>query len=581
MADALPGVGVSHGVAAGPAVRMGRPVRLPAPRPVTDARAETARAHQALAATARDLAARAARAERATHAADRTASAIVHAQSLMAGDPELRDTVAAHVTAGADAAHAIDAAFADYRRQLVELGGYLADRAGDLDDVRNRAVAAALDVPMPGVPTPGHPFVLIADDLSPADTAGLDTSTVLALVTEQGGPTSHTAILARALGLPAVVACSGCMSLADGTLVSVDGRTGTVRLGITADEAEQARRQAAATAARGHVDGVGRTADGHRVPLLANVGSASDMAVADAAGAEGVGLFRTEFLFLDRRDPPTREEQVRAYAEVFRAAPTGRLTVRTLDAGADKPLPFLGLPDEPNPALGIRGIRVGRLHPDLLDTQLAAVAEAAAVTGADVQVMAPMVTTATEARDFADRARRHGLDRAGVMVEVPAAALTAARLLTAVDFLSIGTNDLGQYTMAADRQAGRLADLLDPWQPALLDLIAGCAAAAAQAGKPAGVCGEAAADPLLAAVLVGLGVTSLSMSARSLAAVRDELARHTLEDCRAFAAQARAADSAAEARAAALQAAEAPDMPTVRITGGRATPVRPAGRPAR
>ncbi|MFC7108399.1 putative PEP-binding protein [Nonomuraea rubra] len=247
-------------------------------------------------------------------------------------------------------------------------------------------------------------------------------------------------------------------------------------------------------------------------------------------GAEGVGLFRTEFLFLDRRQPPSFEEQVTAYAEVFGRAE--HVIVRTLDAGTDKPLPFLGLPQEQNPALGVRGLRVDRLLPEVLDTQLDAIAEAARRAGAEPWVMAPMVTTVGEASDFARRARAKGIAHVGVMVEVPAAALRAGRLLQEVDFLSIGTNDLAQYTFAADRQHSALADLLDPRQPALLELIALCAEAGRQAGKPVGVCGEAAGDPLLAPLLVGLGVTSLSMAAVCVPAVREALAGLTLDECR-------------------------------------------------
>ncbi|MGW4802011.1 putative PEP-binding protein, partial [Nonomuraea sp. NPDC004297] len=280
----------------------------------------------------------------------------------------------------------------------------------------------------------------------------------------------------------------------------------------------------------------GRTADGHPVKLLLNIGSAADLA-ADARGtdpeeatSEGVGLFRTEFLFLDRRQAPSFEEQAAAYAEVFARAE--HVIVRTLDAGTDKPLPFLGLPAEQNPALGVRGLRVDRLLPDVLDTQLGAIAAAARRTGARPWVMAPMVTTVAEAAGFARRARAKGVERVGVMVEVPAAALRAARLLREVDFLSIGTNDLAQYTFAADRQHSALADLLDPRRPALLELIARCARAGLEAGKPVGVCGEAAGDPLLAPLLVGLGVTSLSMAPVCVPAVREALAGLTLAECR-------------------------------------------------
>ncbi|GGO63893.1 phosphoenolpyruvate--protein phosphotransferase [Nonomuraea cavernae] len=519
----LMGLGVSPGRSAGPLIRMAGPPALPAPRAVADPAAEVATIAKALEAVVTDLR------RRAGETTDATAAEILDALAMMADDPMLREEAEQHVHDGHDAPHALDTAFTRHRETLAALGGYLAERAADLDDLRHRAVAAALGLPMPGVPSPGHPYVLVAEDLSPADTAGLG-GEVRALVTSLGGPTSHTAILARGRGLPAVVACVGILDVPDGTVVSVDGGTGEIGLGLTPEAAAEVvdgdRLERERLAASG---GPGRTADDHPVKLLLNIGSAADL----RPNCEGVGLFRTEFLFLDRRQAPGFEEQVAAYAEVFAA--TGHVVVRTLDAGTDKPLPFLGLPAEPNPALGVRGLRVDRVLPAVLDTQLDAIAEAARVTGTAPWVMAPMVTTVAEAAGFAGRARSRGITRVGVMVEVPAAALQARELLAEVDFLSIGTNDLSQYTFAADRQHSGLADLLDPRQPALLRLIAMCAEAGRAAGKPVGVCGEAAGDPLLAPILVGLGVTSLSMAAVRVPAVRDELARHTLDECRRLA----------------------------------------------
>ncbi|NBE99928.1 phosphoenolpyruvate--protein phosphotransferase [Nonomuraea sp. KC401] len=531
----LAGLGVSQGRAAGPMIRMAGPPALPAPRPVTDPAAEAATVAKGLEAVTADLNRRAAAArshpsedqDGATggRAGASEAAEILEALAMMAEDPMLLEEAERRALDGADAAHALDAAFARHRDALAELGGYLAERAADLDDLKHRAVAFALGLPMPGLPAPGHPYVLVAEDLSPADTAGLGPD-VLALVTERGGPTSHTAILARGRGLPAVVACAGVMDLPDGTVIGVDGGTGEITTGLTAERAAEivaGERAERARLAAG--SGPGRTADGHPVKLLLNIGSAKDL----RPGAEGVGLFRTEFLFLDRTGAPSFEEQVAAYAEVFEQAET--VIVRTLDAGTDKPLPFLGLPAEPNPALGVRGLRVDRVLPDVLDTQLDAIAEAARATGTQAWVMAPMVTTVAEAAGFAGRARERGIAKVGAMVEVPAAALRAGALLREVDFLSIGTNDLAQYTFAADRQHSELADLLDPRQPALLQLIGMCARAGREAGKPVGVCGEAAGDPLLAPLLAGLGVTSLSMAPVCVPAVREALAGLTSEEC--------------------------------------------------
>ncbi|GAA3818647.1 phosphoenolpyruvate--protein phosphotransferase [Amycolatopsis tucumanensis] len=537
------GIGVSPGVAHGPVARLAEPPRLPeADAPEADVPAAVERARAALAEVAAFLDERSAQAGGA--AAD-----VLLAQSMMVADPALVDRIRARLEDGRGLAHAVADAFAGFRDALTAAGGYLAERAADVDDLRDRTVARILGVPMPGVPDPGHPFVLVARDLAPADTAVLDADQVRAIVTELGGPTSHTAILAKSLGIPAVVACAGAASLTDGTPVLVRGATGEVVVDppdslVEAAEAEAAEHAAALAAS----SGPGRTADGVPVALLVNVGAARDLAAAAAADSEGVGLLRTEFLYLDRADEPSVEEQRRSYAEVFQAFGGRKVVVRTLDAGADKPLAFVDHGDEPNPALGVRGLRLARRHPRMLADQLTAIAAARDASTADVWVMAPMVSTQAEAAEFAAAARAHGLPVAGTMVEVPAAALRTDAILGACDFVSIGTNDLGQHTFAADRMAGELAGLLDPWQPALLELVRLTGAAGTAAGKPVGVCGEAASDPLLALVLVGLGVTSLSMAPSALPAVRLALAAHTAAECAELAQLALSAPDAASAR---------------------------------
>lgn len=432
---------------------------------------------------------------------------------------------------------------ADYRAA----GGSMLDRITDLHDVRDRAIAAITGVEPPGLPERREPYILIADDLAPADTVTLDPARCLALVTEQGGPTSHTAIIARELGLPAVVGVVGATSIADGTLVLVDGDTGEVI--VQPDLAEQATATGVITLPP--FVGPGQTSDGHLVVLSANVGAPREIARAVERGAEGVGLFRTEFCFLDRADEPSVAEQVAAYREVFAAFPKQRIIVRTLDAGSDKPLPFLTAIDEPNPVLGLRGVRTAIRDPQVLERQLQAIAEAAGAERADVAVMAPMIATLGETREFAARARAAGIASVGIMLETPAAAVTAAELCAAVDFISVGTNDLSQYTMAADRMSAALAALADPWQPALLRMIRLVGEAAAATGTPMGLCGEAAANPDFAAVLVGLGASSLSMTARAIPTVGARLAGVTLEQCRAAAAAACAAPEPTAARAAA------------------------------
>ncbi|MFF3440523.1 phosphoenolpyruvate--protein phosphotransferase [Streptosporangium sp. NPDC002721] len=548
--NTLTGVGVSPGVGVGPAHVLAYEAIVPAPGSrhggtAEDAAAELALAGRALERVAADLEGRGAR-------AGGEAGEILAAQAMMARDPGLADGVATLVGAGTSAARAVYEAFGHYRDLLAAAGGYLGERVADLDDIRDRAIAVIEDRPLPGVPEgTGEPYVLVARDLAPADTALLSPDVVAAFVTEQGGPTSHTAILARAMGVPAVVACPGATSIAQGTPVLVDGASGLVRPAPSDDEVTEARNAAAAReAVLASATGPGTTADGHAVPLLANIGGPRDVAAALEHGAEGVGLYRTEFLFLDRAEAPSAAEQEAAYLEVLDAFPGGRVTVRTLDAGADKPLAFLPPgAHEPNPALGERGLRLFRTHPEIMDTQLAALAAAAARSSARLQVMAPMVATAEEAAWFADACDAAGLPSAGVMVEIPSAALRASDLAVRAGFLSVGTNDLAQYALAADRQLGALTGLQDAWQPALLDLVALAAAGAAERGRPCGVCGEAAADPALACVFVGLGVTSLSMSAPALPAVRAALSRHTRQQCHLAADAARAASSPEAARA--------------------------------
>ena len=549
----LQGLGVSPGVAVGPVLRMVREIPEPAPSgaPPADVEAETRRALVELEAVAADLEARGVR-------AGGEAEAVLVAQAMMARDPGLAEAVTQRVAEGRAAPRAVFEAFGGYRDMLAGAGDYISKRVADLDDVRDRTVARLLGLPMPGLPATSTPSVLVARDLAPADTANLDPALTLGLLTEEGGPTSHTAILARTSGIPAVVACPGAMSLADGTRIILDGGTGLVHVEPGEAEVGKARAgEAARSAALASVTGPGSTADGRRIPLLANIGDPADLEAALANGAEGVGLYRTEFLFLDRQEAPSEAEQEAAYAAALAAFPSGKVVVRVLDAGADKPLGFLAAEGvEPNPALGVRGLRMLQRQPEILESQLRALARAAQVTTSDqLEVMAPMVSDAAEARWFVDACHSAGLTGGiGVMVEVPAAALRAAAIAAEVDFFSIGTNDLTQYAFAADRQVGALSRLQDPWQPALLDLVAFTAIAAAAARRGCGVCGEAAADPVLACVLVGLGATSLSMAAPALAAVRAALRRHSVADCQAAAEAARSAYSPEQARTRAREA---------------------------
>ncbi|MFI7480905.1 phosphoenolpyruvate--protein phosphotransferase [Kocuria sp. M1R5S2] len=550
----LTGVGVCAGRVIGELVSMPEPVSEPAAGLSLGGEqpdAAVARLHEAAAAVKAELK------RRAEAATEKDAADVLKSTALMAGDKALLKNAAKLITGGGLAPErALWEAASDYAEQMRSLGGYMAERAADIEDVRARLVCQLQGLPMPGVPHRETPFVLTAEDLAPADTATLDPEKVLALVTSGGGPQSHTAILARNLGLPAVVAARGVEALADGTAVFVDGASGEIRTEPGPEEQELVAAWLRSAEARSSFDGHGVLADGTEVPLLANVGTPEDARAAAAAGAQGVGLLRTEFCFLGRDKEPSVEEQVEQYTAILASFPGQKVVVRTLDAGADKPLPFLTDTEEPNPALGVRGYRTDRTVPGVLGRQLEAIALAEEATEAQVWVMAPMISTTAEAQEFAAMASAAGLRVPGVMVETPAAAVTADQILRHVRFVSLGTNDLTQYTMAADRMLGSLAELNNPWQPAVLRMVrytvegARRAEAEGAGERNVGVCGEAAADPALAVVLVGLGVHTLSMSARGLSAVAAVLRSVDLATAQGLAELAVQQGSAEEASAA-------------------------------
>ncbi len=547
----LSGVPVVAGVVYAPVIRPGRlPVMegvdsLPE---VDESRrpAEAARFSTATTAVAERLR------ERAQHATG-AASEVLAATAGLAQDRAWLAAAEKRIAEGNPAVRATVQAVAQFIDLFTQLGGLMAERVTDLQDIRDRVVAELSGLPEPGVPQPARPSILCAEDLAPADTAALDPKLIVGLATTLGGPTSHTAIIARQLGIPCVVAVGGLDDVAAGTMVMVDGTLGAVTVspgeGIARAAVDKARHDAEMLAGW---SGPGATADGHPVAVLANVQDGAAARAARQTPAEGVGLFRTELCFLNRDTEPSMDEQTQIYAEVLQSFSGMKVVIRTLDAGSDKPLKFVRHPEEANPALGVRGFRIGDGNPGLLERQLEAIAAAGAATATSPWVMAPMIATPGEAKAFADLARSHGLTP-GVMIEVPAAALLADKVLEHVEFLSIGTNDLAQYTMAADRMSAELATLTDPWQPAVLALVAATARAGATAGKPVGVCGEAAADPLLACVLVGLGITSLSAAATAVPGVGAKLASLTVQQCRDAADVVLAAASPAAARAAARQ----------------------------
>lgn len=509
----------------------------------TDPEEALAAYDDAVDAAAGGLAARAA-------AASGAAAEVLTATAHLARDKGLRSAVRKQLVTGDPLLSALHAAVEQFAGVFTQMGGLMAERATDLRDIERRVTARLVGVPEPGVPVPDRPSVLLAEDLAPVDTAGLDPATIVALVTEKGGPTSHTAIIARELGIPCVVGVAGLAAVPQGTPLLVDGTTGEVLVAPVAEEATRLVEEGrVAREALERWSGPGRTACGTRVKVLANVADGPSAEAAGAGPVEGVGLFRTELCFLGRLEEPSVEEQTEIYARVLAPFKGRHVVVRTLDAGSDKPIAFATRQGEDNPALGVRGLRLSFDNPGLMERQLEAVAQAAKQTGTETWVMAPMVATVAEAAAFAEKVRVHGLT-AGVMVEIPSAALLAQQMLEVVDFLSIGTNDLTQYTMAADRLATDLAHLSDSWQPAVLQLIALTAGAGRQVGKPVGVCGEAAADPVLATALVGMGITSLSTALAAARPVGARLATVTMDICEQAAAAALGAADPAVARAA-------------------------------
>jgi multiphosphoryl transfer protein len=460
----------------------------------------------------------------------------------------------------AEAWHEAAEAVADDYRALDD--EYLQVRAEDLTGVARQVVAALTGVAATG--TLSAPGIVVAADLTPADTASLDRELALGIATAAGSPTSHSAILARSLGIPAAVGLGeGLLSVPEGAELLLDGDAGTVHVEPDAElaaeykrcsaEREQAARSARAAAAEPAV-----TLDGRRIEVVANIGSTDDVATAIENGAEGVGLLRTEFLFLERDSMPSEDEQVAAYTSIAKGLQGRPLILRTLDVGADKPLPYLPQRPEANPFLGVRGIRLALEQPELLETQLRAVLRTAAEY--PLKVMFPMVATLEEYRQAKAMLAevRAGLERAGVptpdeldvgvMIEVPAAALAAEQFAPEVDFFSLGTNDLTQYTMAAERGNAAVAGLADGLHPSVLRLIRTVAEAANERGKWAGICGELASDPVAVPVLVGLGIAELSANAPAIPAVKQAVRGLDGEAARDLAEQALELSSAAEVR---------------------------------
>lgn len=543
-----------RGIAAAPGVAAAPPHRLAAATGMGDARLDLDAAVAVAAAQLDALAARLVADGRPDE------GAIFEAQALLARDEELLGAARTRIEAGEAPDVACMAAGEEAALMLAALDDEtLAARATDVRDVAAR-IARAVRGEAP--PRLERRSVLVAADLAPSITAELDRSLLAGIALEGGSRTSHAAILARALEIPAVVGIPGLLAAIDGAAeLVVDGSTGEV----VVDPDTAARERAAASAAAYRVQ-LGRdaalaaqplaTADGHRIILGANVGGPDEAARAVAAGAEAIGLFRTEFAFLERAGAPDQATQAAAYASVLRTLAPRPVVVRLLDVGGDKPLPYLPMPAEANPFLGVRAIRLASEHRDVVVTQLRAILHAAREAGVDApQIMVPMVA------DLGDlRAARALLDEAlatvggglaprlGIMVEVPSAVLVADQLAREAAFFSIGTNDLTQYLLAADRTNPALADRQDPLHPAVLRAVARVVEAGHAGGIEVAVCGEMGGDPGGAVLLVGLGVDELSMDAGAFAAVKRALGAVTLADARALAIAALELEAAAEVR---------------------------------
>ncbi|SAK56463.1 phosphoenolpyruvate--protein phosphotransferase [Caballeronia fortuita] len=497
---------------------------------------------------------------------DPSKAQILDAHLELLDDPDLNDAAIAGISDGKSAGFAWRGAFETQAANLEHVdNALLRERAGDIRDVGRRVLALLAGVKEARIDVPGE-SILIAEELSPSDTAALDRSKVLGFCTTTGGATSHVAILARSLGIPAICGIDEeALQLPDGTLVVLDGSHGSLRRNPSDDDLAKARERIARQAKKRDEEKVAAgkeafTADGHRVEVVANIRNAQEARDAVAAGAEGVGLLRSEFLFDNRDTAPSEDEQAAEYCAVAEALGRERpLVVRTLDVGGDKPLSYMPLPKEDNPFLGLRGVRVSLDRPDMFRVQLRAILRAAPI--GNLHIMFPMVAAIEEVRAARrilqeEAGERIGDVKVGVMIEVPSAALIAEPLAREVDFFSIGTNDLTQYALAMDRGHPKLAKQADALHPAVLRLIGMTVEGAHKHGKWVGICGGIASDAMAVPVLVGLGVDELSVSVPAVGSIKAQLARLTMDEARALAAKVITLGTAAEVRALLAQYAE-------------------------
>ena len=557
MRTVITGLPVSAGIAIGRVHRFRQDRPAVEQHAAPDSPSELSRLQQALARTRADLALLIQRAQPDMNA---ESVSIFEAHQLFLADPDYLAMIEdAIYKRRLNAEAAVDYASEHFAMQLLALDSpEFQSRAADIRDVGRQLLAqlgehdGATRFALP------QPAIIVADDLGPSDTLRFERAHVLGIVTRAGGTTSHMAILARGMGIPAVTGVSSLdlAGIDERALLIVDGQSGAITVSPTDAEVARAQRKRAAwvdATAASSAQQPAITQNGRHVDVAANIGSRADAQLALAAGAEGIGLLRTEMAFLNYAAIPNEEEQESVYRAIAELLGERPLIVRTFDIGGDKSMPLTGAPREPNPFLGERGIRLARAHPDLLLTQMRALLRGCVTS--DLRIMLPMVSSLADVefgRAIFEQARselRSGgaafADHAqlGIMIEVPAAALLARHLAPLVDFFSIGSNDLAQYTIAADRGNIRVATLASPYHPAVLQLIQQAIDAAHMHGKSCGLCGEMAGDPLATWLLLGMGLDEFSMSAGAIPAVKARIRRAALSHCQALAAHVLTLDS--------------------------------------
>jgi phosphoenolpyruvate-protein phosphotransferase len=561
MSSIVKGVAASSGVAVGP-IYVHRESALELPTgTVDDPAAELARLDEAVAFVDLKLSRLQ---EQAVASAGTETAEIFGVHRMFLEDSSLIDPIRERIeTKAMPAERAVDEGASELAEEFAGLGDeYFAQRAVDIRDIGQQVVRALLGIEHGGLADVRVPSIIVAHDLTPSETVSLPQGMALGFCTDVGSAVSHTAILARSMGVPAIVGV-GHIDVVGGSLAVLDGDAGTIVIDPDPDTVAAARdqmrvRTEALAAAQVHAHEPATTADGRTVEVVANVGSVDDAVRASVSGAEGIGLLRTEFLFLERDRLPDEDEQTQAYRDIFDNFPDGRVVVRTLDVGGDKQLPGVSVADELNPFLGKRGVRLTLAEEDMFMTQLRAILRAGA--GRRVSIMFPMVGSpgeVTAVRALVERAAAElsagGVPQAadlevGIMIEVPSAAVLADVLAPSVDFFSIGTNDLTQYTLAVDRTNPAVAHIADALHPGVLRLIAGVISAAHDHGRWVGLCGELAGDALAAPLLLGLDLDEFSMSAPSVPVVKERIRSLSAGDCHDVARRCLAVGSPEEVR---------------------------------